>query len=78
MRIKIIHDEPGLQISEQLVSTTNYADVSVHATTNLTDWDLEVSEIPGAPDGHKWYAPANIPNNAFYKVDASMREISEN
>ena len=78
MRIKIIHDEPGLQVSEQLVSTTNYVDVSVHATTNLTDWDLEVSEIPGAPDGHKWYAPTNIPNNAFYKVDALMRETPEN
>ena len=73
MTIKIIHNEPGIEMSMQDSATMNYVDVEISGTTNLVDWTLEVDEVLGAPEGYKWYAPTNIPDSAFFKVDATLK-----
>ena len=73
MNIKIIHDEPGVEMSVQNSFTEDFVDIEISGTTNLVDWSLEVSELGGAPEGYKWYAPTNIPDSAFFKVDATLK-----
>ena len=73
-RIQIINSEPGVEISVQNETSVPYVDIAIYGTTNLVDWTLDVSEVSGAPSGHKWYVPTNTPDNAFFKVEATLTE----
>ena len=73
-RIRMMGNEPGVEMTMQDESTTAHVDVNLKATTNLVDWTLDVAEVPGAPAGHKWYAPTNTPDHAFFKVEATLTQ----